>query len=159
MTHDFQLADFPGTTFQLQTSIWTGRSRLYKDGALLEQTKEKGKPFLIPSATDADVVRAFPKPSYPDLVPVLEINGVTHRVVEKLPWYEYVLGGLPLLLLFIGGGIGAGIGALSTYTNYGILRKQTLSKPARYAAVIGVGLAGVLVYVLLAGLLVVLLKK
>ena len=158
MTYHFSLADFPGAAFQLDTSPWTGRSALFKDGVLLEQAQEKGKPFLIP-VSELDVVRAFPKPSFPDMVPILEINGAKHRVVAQLPWFEYTLGGLPVLLLFMGGALGGMIGVAGTMSSYLVFRRETLAKPIRYVAVIGIGLSCLLVYLLLAGLISNLMKR
>ena len=148
MKYTFQLPDFPAVNFELTTSIWTGKSKLKKDNVAIEQSKEKGKPFLIPS-TNGAIVKAFPKPSFPDMVPTLEINGVKNLIVEKLKWFQYVLGGLPFLLLFIGGAIGGIIGALATITNFNTLRQEG-SEASKYMKVIGIIVASYVLYLTLA---------
>jgi hypothetical protein len=144
MTYQFQLSDFPGSTFEMQTSIWTGKSKLFKDGERVNQSTEKGKPFLIPSAVGG-VVKAFPKQTYPDFVPLLEILGTKHLVVAKLPWYEYVIGGIPVVLLFIGGGLGGLLGGLGMVTNYHLFRENA-SPLTRYAKVMALTVGCFILY-------------
>jgi hypothetical protein len=149
MKHQFHLPTFPGSEFELETSIWTGKSKLHKDGLVVEQSKETGKPFLVPAA-DGGIVKAYPKPSLPDLAPTLEINGVKNRVVEPLQWHQYLVGALPILLLFLGGAIGGGIGAVGTITNYNLFRQEG-SMVSKYGKVIGVVCLCYLLAALIAG--------
>jgi len=123
MKYNFQLLDFPNSNFVIETSIWTGKSKLLMDNRQIEQSKEKGKPFLIPTINN-EFIKAFPKQSFPDFVPVLEINGTKNNIVEKLKWFQYALGGLPILLLLVGGAIGGIIGAVGTIINYNIFRQE-----------------------------------
>ncbi|WP_337967770.1 hypothetical protein [uncultured Flavobacterium sp.] len=124
--HHFKLPDFPDANFALEVSIWTGRLKLFMNSEQLEQSKEKGKPFLIPKANN-EFLKAFPKQTFPDLIPGLEINGVKNNIAEKLKWFQYVLGGIPILLLFFGGAIGGVIGVIATMMNYNIFRQEGTS--------------------------------
>ena len=99
MKYKFQLSDFPNSSFEIETSIWTGKSKLFKDNVQVEQSKEKGKPFIIPNGTE-EPIKAFPKPSLPDVVPTLEINGIKNQIVPKLKWFQYVLGGSSCFISF-----------------------------------------------------------
>ncbi len=135
MKHQFHLADFPNSNFEIETSIWTGKSKLLKNNIQVEQSKEKGRPFLIPNG-DNEFVKAFPKPSFPDFATTLEINGNKNYTVEKLKWFQYVLGGLPIILLFIGGALGGAIGIVGAITSYNIFR-QDGSDFSKYLKVIG----------------------
>ncbi|HLS95017.1 MAG TPA: hypothetical protein VK017_05610 [Sphingobacterium sp.] len=107
MNYQFTLPDFPDSTFEMQTSVWTGRSKLFQGGILVSRANESGRPFLI-TAASGDTVKAYPKPRYMDVVPVLEIDGIQYDVVEKLTWYQYVICCVPLLLIFFGGALGGG---------------------------------------------------
>ncbi|WP_445735078.1 hypothetical protein [Mariniflexile sp.] len=156
MKHTFQLQDFPNSNFEIETSILTGKSKLLKDNVQVEQSKEKGKPFLIPNET-GELIKAFPKQSFPDTVPTLEINGVKNHIVLKLKWFQYVLGGLPILLLFIGGAIGGAIGALGSVANFNIFRQEG-SEPLKYLKVAGVILATYTLYFVLATIISTLVK-
>lgn len=67
------------------------------------------------------------------------------------PW-QLVLSLLPLGLLLIGGAIGGGVGALGMVANVKIAKTQ-LPTPAKAAAMLGVDLAAVVVFLVVAGLL------
>ncbi len=121
------------------------------DNEILKKADEIGKPFLIPNH-NAEFVKAFPKSSFPDSISVLEINGEKIHILEKLEWYQYVIGGLPILLLFVGGAIGGGIGAVGSITNFSIFRQEG-SSISKYLKVIGVIVGSYLLYLLVAGLL------
>lgn len=148
MKYNFRLPDFPNSNFEMETSIWTGKSALFMDNLRVEQSNEKGKPFLIPT-DNGGFVKAFPHQSLPDFVPTLEINGIKNHVAEKLKWFQYAIGGLPILLLFFGGAIGGGIGAVATSINFNIFR-QDGTEISKYAKVIGVILVSYIFYFLLA---------
>lgn len=151
MKYKFQLSDFPNDFFELETSAWTGKSNLFKNDFLVEQLREKGKPFLIPTAND-EYVKAYPKPSFPDMVPQLEINGKKHRIAEKLMPLQYIVGALPILLVFIGGGIGGVIGAAATVINFNVFR-QIGTPASKWGKVIGIVVGSYLLYTLIVFLL------
>jgi len=143
MKYNFQLPEFPGAQFEMESSIWTGKSKLFKDGIIVEQSKEKGKPFLI-LTKEGMLIKAFPKQN-PDMSHSLQIHSTTYPLAKKLKWFEYTIGGLPFLLIFFGGFIGALIGGGSTMLNYHILRndESTLTKYLKVTAVV---ILSVLVY-------------
>lgn len=149
MKYQFTLANYPASTFELDSSVWTGKSFLYMDGKLLRQSTEKGKPFLIPS--NAGIVKAFPKPSFPDFAPTIVIDGTKHLIVEKLAWYQFALGALPILLLFLGGAIGGALGLVATIFNFQIFRSDT-NISTKYAKVIVINIAAYVVFLVLANL-------
>ncbi|CAH8292722.1 hypothetical protein EV196_10374 [Mariniflexile fucanivorans] len=147
MKYSFKLADFPDSNFEIEISNWTGKSKLLMDNLQIEQSKEKGKPYLIPS-TNGECIKAFPKQSFPDLIPALEINGIKNQIVEKLIWFQYVLGGLPILLLFVGGAIGGAIGVLGAMLNFNIFRQEG-TEISKYIKVIGVVAGSYILYTIL----------
>ncbi|MEO6303023.1 MAG: hypothetical protein ABIP51_07605 [Bacteroidia bacterium] len=157
MKQHFQLPDFPNSNFEIETSIWTGKSKLLKDNVLIEQSSERGKPFLIPNK-NGELIKAFPKPSLPDFAPTLEINGTKHQIVEKLKWFQYVLGGLPIILLFVGGAIGGAIGALGVMLSYNAFRQEG-TETSKYLKVIGFVLGSFVLYFVIATFAVTLLNK
>ncbi|MGV8946461.1 MAG: hypothetical protein ACOH1N_08535 [Lutibacter sp.] len=156
MKHNFQLSDFPNSNFEIETSIWTGKSKLFMNNSEVKKSTEKGKPFLIPRA-DGSLALAFAKQSYPDLVPTLEIDGKINLIVEKLKWYEYIVGGLPIILIFAGGLIGGIIGVIASLTNFNIFRQEG-NPILKYTKVIGVTGVSYLVYLLIVTIFTFLIK-
>src|SRR5690606_1299916 len=91
----------------------------------------------------------YPKSSFPDLIPSLEINGIKHTIVEKLPWPQYALALLPMILIFIGGGLGGAIGAVSTIYNLQIFRTKD-SDIIKYLNVVAVSILAYIAYLVTA---------
>ncbi|AXB57458.1 hypothetical protein [Flavobacterium fluviale] len=148
---EFTLPDFPNDKFEFENNIFSGKATLKQNGILVEQSKEKGKPFLIKRAND-EIVKAFPKANIPDIsAQSLSINNQKHRMAEKLKWYEYIIGGLPILIIFGGGIIGGMIGGAATVINYTFFRGEdkTVNK---YLKVLGVNVLCIILFMFMAGL-------
>ncbi len=75
----------------------------------------------------------------------MEINGIKNQIVEKLKWFQYAIGGIPILLLFVGGAIGV----LAAMTNFNIFR-QDGTEISKYAKVLGVVVGSYILYFLFA---------
>ncbi|MDH5826679.1 hypothetical protein ACFX5U_10440 [Sphingobacterium sp. SG20118] len=148
MKYQFTLPAFPNSKFEMDISFWTGKSKLFKDETQVERSTEKGKPFLI-SDPNGDFVKAYPKPSFLDIVPTLQIDDIKYSIVERLPWYLMIFALLPFLLVFTGGGLGGGIGAVASLFNLQILRDNNAGN-IKYLKVIGVTCAAFSVYFLIA---------
>ncbi|MEJ5145371.1 hypothetical protein [Sphingobacterium sp. MYb388] len=152
MNHQFTLPDFPDSNFEIEVSFWTGKQTLYKDEVLVERSSEKGKPFLIPD-NNGDIVKAFPKSAFPDIIPVLQINNLKYNIVEKLKWYQAVLAVMPFSIVFIGGGaLGGGIGAVAFMLNLQLLRNDDNGN-LKYLKAIGVIIAAFAIYFLLSAVI------
>lgn len=151
MRHSFTLPHFPESILEIETSLWTGALTLWKDGVELERSSESGKPFLAHTES-GEVLKMYPKLSFAHLSPPLEIDGIKYNTAEKLPWYQYALSALPLLLGFIGGGLGGFIGAIGTVLN---LKTLSRDEPAtlKYLKVIGISILSYVLYTLIIYLL------
>lgn len=147
MKQKFELTDFPNCKFEITTSIFTGKSKLYMNDVELKKSSEKGKPFVIPKA-DGTTAFAFPKQSFPDFAPKLEINGEIYRTASQLKWYEYTIGGLPILLVVSGGLIGGILGFVASIKNFNILREEK-NTTIKYGKVLGILLLSFITYILL----------
>lgn len=152
MRYPFTLPQFPDSTLEIETSIWTGRPTIWKDGVKLGRSVERGKPFLAEAAS-GEVYKIYPKQSFAAPLPALEIDGIKYDVRKKLAWYENVVALLPVLLVFIGGGLGGGIGVVATVQNLKIFQTND-NALVKYAKVIGVSLLSYLLYILITYLIV-----
>lgn len=131
---------------EIETSIWTGRPTLWIDGVSFEQSSEQGKPFIVPEESGQEL-KIYTKLSFGELIPKLLINGIVYNIVEKLHWYQYALAFLPMLLVFVGGALGAAIGLNAAFLNLRIFRS---GGPTRlmYLKVAGISLLSYAVYLL-----------
>ncbi|MDR2283803.1 MAG: hypothetical protein LBE37_11365 [Sphingobacterium sp.] len=153
MKHPFALPHFPDAFLEIETSIWTGRTKLFKDGVELERSSEKGTPFLAESDA-GETIKIYPKATFTELTPQLDIDGIKYSTQEKLPWYQNVLALLPMMLLIIvGSGLGGGIGAVGWILNLKTFKGDEPSA-TKYLKVIGISILSYVLYVLIAYLLV-----
>ena len=65
-----------------------------------------------------------------DPIPKVEIDGDKIELARPLIWYEYVWMGLPIALIFVGGGIGVLFGLAAVYSSARVFRsdRPTLTK-------------------------------
>jgi hypothetical protein len=87
-----------------------------------------------------------------DYLPKVEVDGKAIALGRPLSNVEYVIGGLPLVLIVTGGALGGASGAVGMMYNYRVLRSSA-SMPAKVAGLLGVTAGSFLVYVVLAVLL------
>jgi hypothetical protein len=93
-----------------------------------------------------------------DPVPTLRIGENDYLLAPRLRWYEYVWMGLPIVLTFLGGAIGAVIGILGTKVSAEVFRGN--SHPvAKYVITGLVSVSCVIAYLALAVFLRTLLRS
>lgn len=156
MEWHFALPDGSKASCRLEKSFWLGRLRLWCQGREVPRSAEKGKPFLIP-VPNGTPVRVQIKGNGMDYLPRIEVDGREVLLGRPLSPLEYAFGGIPLVLIFLGGAIGGASGAVGTMYNYRLLRATT-SLPMRVLGVAGVTLLSLLVYVILAALVQTLMR-
>jgi hypothetical protein len=148
MEYPVSIPGFEGQPITLKSAgFWKG-AQLLVNGQPAPKGAKRGEMLL--RANDGREVIAKFKQQFMD-VPQLDIGGQTIKVVEPLKWYQWVWGGLPILLAFMGGAIGAVIGLLASGLNLSLFRSQ-FSPIVKYALVGLVSVAAVIVYIVLAGL-------
>lgn len=146
-TFEFKLAHFPADNFEFENNIFSGKSTLKQNGVIVEQSKERGNPFLIKRVND-EIVKAFPKMSIPDVsAQVLNIDGKRRIMAAKLKWHEYIIGGLSFLSFFSVGAIGVIMGSTATIINYNFFRKNT-TPINKYLKVFGVNSICLILYLI-----------
>ena len=103
-------------------------------------------------ANDGREVIAKWKPQLLD-VPQLDVGGQIIKVVEPLKWYQYIWSGLPILLVFVGGAIGAIIGIIAFGINSSLFRSSN-NPIVKYVLTGLVSAVAVILYSVLASLIV-----
>lgn len=147
----FALPGTPTVPCRIEKSFWLGRLQLFGQGKTVPRSRDQGRPFLVPRP-GGEVVRVFVRGNGWDYLPQVEVDGQTVHLGRPLSSVEYLVGGLPLVLLFVGGAIGGASGAIGTLYSYRILR-TTLSVPVKLAGILGITGASLLIYLILASLL------
>lgn len=85
-----------------------------------------------------------------DPVPKVEIDGIAISLTRSLTWYEYLWMGLPIFLVFTGGGLGALFGLIATYSSARIFRSNRRAG-IKYALTGAVSLVAVAAFIVSSG--------
>ena len=89
------------------------------------------------------------KSNIADPIPLVVLGGQPVRLARALTWYEYAWIGIPILLLFVGGALGAMIGVFATYTSSHILRSSR-SSTSKYLLTAVVTVSAIVIFVVVA---------
>ena len=119
----FGLPNLPDTIIEVSKSFWTGKPTVWVNGKLAEKAGDLSRAFLIPIA-DGTVKKLEVDRGGIDYIPRVYIDGERIEIARKLKLYELIIGGVPILLLFLGGALGALCGVIGTITNYKVLRSE-----------------------------------
>ncbi len=120
MDYPFEHPDFQGRSLALRTSGFFSAERLVVDGA--EVAGAKGKFSLHDNQGHPRELKL--KVSFLDPIPKVVIDDTTITLVPSLSWYEYAWIGLPIILVFSGGVLGALFGMAAGYTGTRIFRSD-----------------------------------
>jgi hypothetical protein len=149
----------PGSTTnscRLERSFWRAQVRLWYQGQEIPRSKEKGRPFLIPSP-NGKPVRVQITGGGLDL-PKIDVDGTPVLLGRPLTVLEYAIGGVPLVLVFVGGAIGGVSGGVAAMFNYRVLRTAT-STSTKVLGVLGISGLSFLAYVVIASVARTLLQR
>jgi hypothetical protein len=111
---------FTSRALSIRTAGFWGGPKLLLDGV-----PQKGKKNLYEVPDNGGMTRKVQlNHNWLDPIPKLEIDGAPLVLAEPLTWYQYVWMGLPILLLFAGGGLGALFGLYATYASSRVFRSE-----------------------------------
>jgi hypothetical protein len=147
MDYTVAIDGFEGRDVQVSFSYWTG-SKLLIDGEPAQKGGKRGE--MILRRRDGQQVTATWKPQALGLdVPQLVVGGKVINVVEPLKWYQWVWAGGPLLLIALGGALGALAGMLGFMINARVFRSE-MSEALKYFVSGAVSVVAVVAYFVLA---------
>lgn len=138
---------FEGQDIVVKSSLLSGTKMFIND-----QKAPKGQRWgeMALTRNDGRVVTAMWKPQMLGFdTPQLMVEGKTIQLVDALKWYEMVFAGLPIILVFIGGLLGAIVGVLAFTASTSIFRSE-INKFSKYALAGLITIFAVLIYLVLA---------
>jgi len=122
MSYKANIEGFEGQNIEVIVSFWSG-PKLLINGNPAPKGSKRGEMML--QRNDGKQVIASWKPQVLGLdVPQLIVDGKVTNLVEPLKWYQCVLGGWPVLLVFMGGVLGAVAGMIGFIINAKIFRTK-----------------------------------
>jgi hypothetical protein len=146
MDLSFEHDDFRGRDLTIRTAGLFKSARLFVD-----HVEVKGKRSKFSVSDNKGRTREIKlKLNGLDPAPKVEIDGITISLTRSLTWYEYLWIGLPIVLVFTGGALGAIFGLFATYASSRIFRSNR--KPgAKYVLTGAVSLGAVAAFFISAG--------
>jgi hypothetical protein len=122
MSYNAKIEGFEGQNIEVNVSFWT-RPKLLVNGEPAPKGKKRGE--MVIQRNDGKQVTASWKPQFLGLdVPQLIVDGKVVTLVEPLKWYQWIWGGWPVMLLFIGGALGAIAGMIGVTINAKVFRTE-----------------------------------
>ena len=147
MDISIQHEGFGGRGLAVRTAGFFKRPRLLIDG---NEVKGKRLRYTVRDNSGKEVPIRL-KANFLDPIPRVEIASNIIDVARRFRWYEYVWMGLPILLVFAGGGhggLGILIGLMAVHSSTRVFRSER--RPlAKYALSALISLAAVSVFVVL----------
>lgn len=120
MQHYIHAEGFEGRQLVVESAGFFSGPRLLLDGQPASKGPKRGQ--LLLRRNDGVNVIAQLRGVFVDPIPQVTVDGKPIKIAEPLPWYVWVWSGLPLILLFLGGALGGGLGAVAMTINGRIFR-------------------------------------
>jgi hypothetical protein len=146
VNYPITLEGFEGQAIDVQTAGFLTGPKVLINGQPAAKGPKRGQ--MILRRNDGRDVVAVWKPQFLGLdVPQLAVDGKAIQVAEPLPWYVWVWSALPIILIFIGGALGAMAGMVGFSINTSIFR-SSWPGPAKFGLTAVVSVVTVIVYVM-----------
>lgn len=155
MGYAVNIEGFEGQNIEFNMGFWSG-AKLLVNGDPAPKGEKRGTMTL--TRNDGRPVTASWKPQFMGLdVPQLVVDGKTINVAEPLKWYQWGWSALPILLVFMGGFLGALAGFIGFSINANIFRTK-MNPVLKYVVTGAVSLVAGMVYFVLGSILYVLIN-
>jgi hypothetical protein len=147
MGYTANIEGFEGQKIEVNIGFWSG-PKLLVNGEPAPKGNKRGE--MVLQRNDGKRVTATWKPQVLGLdVPQLLVDGKTVNLVEPLKWYQWIWGGWPVVLLFVGGALGAIAGLVGFSINAKIFRTE-MSEVMKYVVTGAVSVLAVFAYFVVA---------
>jgi hypothetical protein len=155
MQHYVPAEGFEGRQLVVESAGFFSGPRLMLDGQPASKGPKRGQ-LLLRRNDGVDVIAQL-RNVFVDPIPQVTVDGKTIKLAEPLPWYVWVWSGLPILLAFMGGALGAGLGMAAMMINGRVFRTD-MHGALKFAITGAISLVTTLVFFVLAIVLTQLLR-
>lgn len=156
MRYKIEIEGFEGQNIEIETAGFFSGFKIFVNGVLAPKGNKRGEVIL--RKNDGSISIATWKQQMLGLdFPQLAVDGKIIKIVEPLKWYEYIWNGLPILLIFTGGFIGAFFGVIGFSSNIKIFR-STISTPFKFISTALVSGLTVVIYLITVALFMMLVE-
>ena len=150
MGYKANVEGFEGQDLEVNVSFWTG-PKLLVNGQPAPKGTKRGE-MLLQRNDGRQVVAIWKQQMMGFDVPQLVVDSKPVKLVEPLQWYQWLWGGWPVVLVFVGGALGAIAGVLAFTINARLFRTE-MNPVLKYVVTAVVSGGAVLAYFIVALLL------
>jgi len=147
MQYPIFIQGMEGRNILLVPPTWTKSAQIIVDGYVAPVGVVKNQRILVLNSGQQIVAELAPQ--YFDPLPKLSINGFQIPYAQPFAWYDWIVVGSPMLLIFAGGFLGGLIGGFGAMTN-GVILRSSLPAALRYIFALGLGGAAWIVFAICA---------
>jgi hypothetical protein len=142
MGYKLDVDGFEGQDIEVVVSFWTG-ARLFVNGKKAEKGPRRGQ-LVLKRNDGKEVIASFKHKNIWADVPQLKVGKELIEFAKPLTWKEWIFVGSPIVVLLLGGALGAVMAMLGLYLNGKLFRSQlkdvlkyTLSAVVTLSLIIG----------------------
>ncbi len=151
MQYSVPVEGFTDDQIILETAGFFSGPKLLLNGEPAQRGEKRGQ-YVLPRDDGSEITLKL-KNVFFDPVPQIVTNeDQVIKVIEPLKWYQWVWSSLPILLVFMGGAIGAIFGLIAASISIRVFRSQ-MNTAVQYIVVAVISIIAVIAYVILAMLI------
>ena len=151
MAYKLNVEGFEGQEIEVRMNFWTG-AKLFVNGEKAKKGTKRGH-MLLQRDDGKEVIAKFQYNNLWADVPQLVIGKKNIQLAKPLTWKEWLFVGSPVVLIFLGGALGAVMAMLGLYLN-GKLFRSELNAVLKYVYSTVVTVLLVLGYFVLSALII-----
>ena len=156
MNYIAKIEGLENQNIEAKVSFWSG-PKLLVNGEPAHKGTKRGE--MVLQRNDGKQVSVTWKPQFLGLdIPQLVVDGKTINLVEPLKWYQWLWGGWPAMLLFVGGALGGITGMIAVVINAKVFRTE-MSGVLKYMVSGVVSMLAVVAYFIAALLFSILINR
>ncbi|MCH7586859.1 MAG: hypothetical protein IIC78_02305 [Chloroflexi bacterium] len=122
MNIPLKLVGFEGQNLTLQTAGFFKPAKIIVGGKVASKGSKRDQYVIFDNNGFKVVVQL--KQSFVDPIPKLVVDGQLIRLAKPLNALQWIWSAIPMVLIFIGGGIGGAIGAVAFWINMRVFRSE-----------------------------------
>ncbi|WP_346863763.1 hypothetical protein [uncultured Draconibacterium sp.] len=148
MEYSINLPQIEKDTLKLVVPQFFGKPKLVYNNIEIPKLNNR---YAVNGNNETPYIFAL-KNNFFDPVPKVEVNNQALQIVQAIKWYEYLWMGLPIVLIFQGGLIGALLGFFASRINISIFRNNK-KQIIKYLFTLGISLFVICAYLIIVLLL------
>ena len=144
MAYSVELEGFEGQNIEVKPASFFAGTKLFVNGEPALKGPER-RQMILRKDDGTEVIVAWKSNPLGLDPPVLVVGKKMINIIEPLKWHDWVWVGLPIIIIIIGGNIGAIVGLLGFHANTKIFYSE-LNKLVKYVLAVGITIAMVIIH-------------